>query len=143
MKIDQFLEGFTALHEEPGDIPTPILIPGDLDPHERHHHFTTYLDSELRLTGLGSAGGGWQIRLYDDEDEDDEGEVAYSIIDADVTELGPGLALIREHLVELGCPPGTLVQYDDREDRWDGERWHSGEPRSSEEDDQEPWRGKR
>lgn len=34
--IARFLDGFTALHEYPGDIATPILIPGDLDPHERH-----------------------------------------------------------------------------------------------------------
>ena len=141
MKIERFLEGFTALNEEPGDISTPILIPGDLDPHERHYRFTLHIDAELRLAGLGSAGGGWQIRLYDDEDDEDEGQVAFSIIDTDVTELEAGLALIRLHLTELGCPPGTLVQYDECEDRWDGERWHRGEARSSGEDDQEPWRG--
>lgn len=140
MKIDRFLDGFTALYEEPGDIATPILIPGNLDPHERHERFTQYVDAELRLTGLGSAGGGWQIRLYDPEDEEDEGEVAYSIIDTDVTELDAGLALIRSQLVELGCPAGTLVQYDEREDRWDGEIWHRGEARSSDEDHHTPWR---
>ena len=139
--IDRFLEGFAALNEYPGDISTPILIPGDLDPFERQDRFTPYIDAELRMTGLGSAGGGWQIRLYDEDDDEDEGEVAWSVIDADVTELDAGLALIRLHLVELGCPRGTLVQYDEREDRWDGERWHLGEARSCDEDDQEPWRG--
>lgn len=137
--IERFLEGFTALNEYPGDIATQILIPGDLDPHERHYHFTAYIDAELRLTGLGSAGGGWQIRDYLDAD-DDEGRVAYSMIDADVTNLETGCALIRAQLTELGCPPGTLLQYHDREDRWDGERWHLGEARSYDEDDQEPWR---
>jgi hypothetical protein len=141
--IERFLEGFTALNEYPGEIATPILIPGDLDPFERHDRFTRYLDAELRLTGLGSAGGGWQIRAYDEDDEEDEGKVVYSMIDADVTDLEAGMALIREHLVELGCPPGTLVQYDVREDRWDGERWHFGEARSCDDDDSEPWRDKR
>jgi len=140
MKIARFLEGFTALNEYPGDIATPILLPGDLDPHQRHDRFTRYIDAELRLTGLGSAGGGWQIRAYDDEDDDDEGEVEYSLIDADVTDLETGLDLIRNQLVELGCPPGTLVQYDEHEDRWDGERWHRGEERSSDDEDTEPWR---
>lgn len=139
--IDRFLEGFKALNEYPGDIPTPILIPGDLDPFERHDRFTRYIDAELRLTGLGSAGGGWQYREYDEEDDEDEGRVVYSMIDADVTELETGLALIRAQLVELGCPPGTLVQYDAREDRWDGAVWHRGEARSVDEDDAEPWRG--
>ena len=136
--IDRFLEGFTALHEYPGDIATPVLIPGNLDPHERHERFGLHLDAELRLTGLGSAGGGWQIQSLD---EKDEWQVDYSIIDADVTDLETGLALIRLHLAELGCPPGTLIQYDALEDRWDGERWHCGEARSSDEDDQSPWRG--
>jgi len=140
MKIDGFLEGFTALNEHPGDIAAPILIPGNLDPRERHERFTRYVDAELRLTGLGSAGGGWQIRSYDEDDEEDGGQVEYSIIDTDVTELETGLALIRDQLVELGCPPGTLVQYDVREDRWDGECWHRGEERSSDEDHQSPWR---
>jgi hypothetical protein len=136
--IDRFLKGFTALHEYPGDIATPILLPGNLDPHERHERFGVYLDAELRLTGLGSAGGGWQIQSLDEEDE---WQVEYSIIDADVTDLDAGLALIRLHLVELGCPAGTLIQYDAREDRWDGARWHRGEARSSDEDDQSPWQG--
>lgn len=135
--IDRFLEGFDALHEYPGDICTPILIPGDLDPFERHDRFGLHIDAELRLTGLGNAGGGWQVQSLDD---DDEWQVEFSVIDADVTELAAGLALIQLHLVELGCPPGTLVQYDDSEDRWDGERWHRGETRSSYEDDQSPWR---
>jgi len=139
--IDRFLDGFNALHEYPGDISTPILIPGDLDPFERHERFTLYIDAELRMSGLGSAGGGWQVREYDEADDEDDGRVLYSMIDADVTELETGLALIRDQLVELGCPPGTLVQYDAREDRWDGAEWHRGEHRSIDEDDAEPWRG--
>ncbi len=138
--IARFLEGFKALNEYPGDISTPILIPGDLDPFERHDRFTRYIDAELRLVGLGSAGGGWQIREYAEEDDEDEGRVIYSMIDADVTELDTGLALIRDQLVELGCPVGTLLQYGAREDRWDGAQWHRGEVRSIDEDDAEPWR---
>jgi hypothetical protein len=130
--IDRFLEGFTALHEYPGDIPTPILLPGDFDPFERHYRFTLYLDAELRMTGLGSAGGGGSLEGRDDDEE--EWRTEWSIIDADVTELEPGCALIRLHLAELGCPPGTLLQYGDFEDRWDGERWHLAEPRTIDED---------
>jgi hypothetical protein len=137
--IERFLQGFTALHEEPGDIHTPILLPGDFDPHERHERFGLYIDAELRMTGLGSAGGGWSISACEVDEDDPEAErewrVLYSIIDADVTELEAGRALIRLHLAELGCPPGTLLQYEDREDRWDGERWHLGDARSIYEDD--------
>lgn len=139
MKIDRFLQGFTALNEEPGDIYTPILLPGDFDPFERHARFTLHIDAELRLTGLGSAGGGTSISARDADDDDEDGwEVVYSIIDTDVTDLEPGLALIRLHLAELGCPPGTLVQHGELEDRWDGERWYLGEERSINEDDIDP-----
>ena len=139
MKIDRFLEGFTALHEEPGDIYTPILLPGDFDPFERQARFTQYIDAELRMTGLGSAGGGSAIQFLDEDDDEDEGgdrqwRVLYSIIDTDVTDLDAGRDLIRLQLAELGCPAGTLLQFDDREDRWDGERWHLAETRSIDED---------
>jgi hypothetical protein len=138
MKIDQFLVGFTALHEEPGDIYTPILLPGDFDPYERQARFTQYIDAELRMTGLGSAGGGSAIQFLDEDEDDERGDdqwrVLYSIIDTDVTDLDAGRALIRVQLAELGCPAGTLLQFDDREDRWDGERWHLAEVRSIDED---------
>ena len=144
MKIDPFLIGFTALHEEPGDIYTPILLPGDFDPFERHARFTQYIDAELRMTGLGSAGGGSAIQFRDDggddgdEDNDDHWHVLYSIIDTDVTDLDAGRELIRLNLTELGCPAGTLLQFDDHEDRWDGERWHLAEVRSIDEDSLDP-----
>jgi hypothetical protein len=139
MKIDSFLVGFTALHEEPGDIYTPILLPGDFDPFERQSRFTQYIDAELRMTGLGSAGGGSAIQFLDEDDNEDEDggdqwRVLYSIIDTDVTDLDAGRELIRMQLAELGCPAGTLLQFDDREDRWDGERWHLAETRSIDED---------
>jgi len=134
MKIDRFLVGFTALHEEPGDIYTPILLPGDFNPFERQARFTQYVDAELRMTGLGSAGGGSAIQFLDDADDDAEWRVLYSIIDADVTELDAGRALIRTQLAELGCPAGTLLQFGDHEDRWDGEHWHLAEARSIDED---------
>lgn len=140
MKIDRFLVGFTALHEEPGDIYTPILLPGDFDPFERQARFTQYIDAELRMTGLGSAGGGSAIQFRDGDEDDDDGaedgqwRILYSIIDTDVTDLDAGRELIRLQLAELGCPAGTLLQFDDREDRWDGERWHLAETRSIDED---------
>lgn len=136
--IDRSLAGFTTLHEEPGDIYTPILLPGDFSPHERAYRFTALIDAELRMAGLGSGGGGSAIQACDGDGDDDDGPpewyTLYSIIDLDVTELEAGRAMIREHLAELGCPPGTLVQFDEREDRWDGESWHLAEPRSIDEE---------
>lgn len=128
----RFLTGLDALLREPDSTEfVTIALPGDLDPHERHYQFTMHLDAELRLAGLGSAGGGSAISSLDD---DDEWRTAYSLIDADATDLEPARALMRLHLAELGCPAGTLIQYDGFEDRWDGEAWHLGEDRSFDED---------
>jgi hypothetical protein len=130
--IDRFLTGLDALLEEPADAEfVTIALPGDLDPHERHYRFTMHIDAELRFARLGSAGGGSAISALDD---DDEWRTAFSLIDADTTDLERGRALMRHELAELGAPPGTLIQYDDQEDRWDGEAWHLGEDRSFDED---------
>ena len=56
------------------------------------------------------------------------------MIDVEATDVAGARALLRLHLPELGCPPGTLIQYDDLEDRWDGERWQLGEARSIDEE---------
>ena len=130
--IERFLTGFDTLLDEPaGTEMVTIALPGDFDSFERHYQFTMHIDAELRFARLGSAGGGSAISALDD---DDEWRTAFSLIDADTTDLDQGRALMRRELAELGCPPGTLIQYLEQEDRWDGERWHLGEERSFDED---------
>jgi hypothetical protein len=112
-----------------------VVIPDDLDPLDRHYRFGIHLDAELRLAGLGgSSGGGTLYRNVDVEsDEEGEDEIVSTIVDIDTSDIDGARALIRLHLPELGAPAGTLIQYGDYEDRFDGERWHLGEPRSIEE----------
>ncbi len=130
--IERFLTGIEAMLREPENTQyVAVVFPGEVDPFERHDRYGFPLDAELRLAGLGTCGGGGSVESLND---DGEWETAYSILDMDLTDMDAGRALLHLHLPELGCPAGTLIQYVDQEDRWDGERWHLDEDRSFDED---------
>ena len=135
--IERFLEGLREKMEDPDDCSfMTVVIPGDIDPFERHYRFSVHIDAELRLAGLGcSVGGGTLYWVDDDDDAEDEAapEIACCILDVDATDVDGVRASLRLHLPELGAPVGTLVQYGDREDRFDGTRWHLNEARSIDE----------
>ncbi|MEI9850194.1 MAG: hypothetical protein WDN24_04150 [Sphingomonas sp.] len=135
MSLDRFLVGLDERMEDPlGTEEISVLLPEDIDPFERHDRYGAPLDAELRLARLGTAGGGTYLIEYDeDDDEDAPRKVAYCVLDTDATDVERARELLRLHLPELGCPPGTLVQYGGHEDRYDGLGWHLAEPRSIEE----------
>lgn len=122
--IDRFLDDrLRAKMEDPDDVEyMTVIVPGNLDPFDRHYRFSIHIDAELRLTGLGcSVGGG---TLMSEEDEDGESEILFCVCDVDATDVEGARALLRLHLPELGCPEGTLIQYGDAlEDRFDGNHW--------------------
>lgn len=132
--IEKFLAGLREKMEDPDDCTyMTVVVPGDLDPFDRHYRYGVHVDAELRLAGLGcSAGGG---TLYFDHDEADASEpaIACCILDVDAVDVDGARALLRLNLPELGAPAGTLVQWAEFEDRFDGDRWHLAEPRSIEE----------
>lgn len=131
--FEQFFAGIAQLSEDPDDVTCmTVVIPGDIDPWERHHRFSVYLDAELRLAQLGcSIGGG---TLFFERDEDDaRDEIAYCILDVDAVEVDPARELIRLHMPELGIPAGTLLQWNGREDRFDGSIWSLNLPQSLDE----------
>lgn len=137
--IERFLanlrEGLREKMEDPVDCTwMSIVIPGDIDPFERHYRYSIHLDAELRLAGLGCSEGGGTL-LLDPEDEDGEAEIAFCIMDVEATDIDGARALIRQHMPELGAPAGTLLQWEDLEDRFDGENWLLGQPRSLDEFD--------
>lgn len=104
--------------EDPDDtVFMTVVIPGDIDPFERHYRFSIHIDAELRIAGLGcSVGGG---TLYWDTQEDEAPEIAYAILDVDARDVDAVRALLRLHLPELGIPAGSLIQHAEREDRFD------------------------
>lgn len=134
--IERFVDdAFREKMRDPDDCAfMTVLIPGDISPEERHHRFTVHLDAELRLAGLGCSEGGGTL-YYDGEEEGDEPEICYCIMDVDATDVDSARALIRLHLPELGAPAGTMVQWDDFEDRFDGLDWELAQPRSLDEFD--------
>ncbi|MBB5711986.1 hypothetical protein [Sphingomonas xinjiangensis] len=114
--IERFLTGLAAKMQEPLDTQyMMIVLPEDLDPMERHLRYSVSLDAELRLAGLGCSEGGATM---------------LSEADVDATDIDRARALLRLHLPELGCLRGTLVQFDQLEDRWDGEHWLLAQPLS-------------
>ena len=130
MKIERFLEGLHEKMRDPDDVDyMSVIVPGDLDPFDRHHRFSIHIDAELRLAGLGcSVGGG---TMFSEEDEDGESEILFCVLDVDATDVDGARALLRLHLPELGCPEDTMIQYgEDLEDRYDGEDWLLAQPRT-------------
>ena len=133
--IERFLDGLRDKMKDPVDCTCmSIIIPGDIDPFERHYRYSVYLDAELRLAGMGCSEGGGTL-FCDSEDDDREPEICYCILDVDATDIDGARALIRQHMPELGIPAGTLLQWGDLEDRFDGECWQLALPRSLDEFD--------
>jgi hypothetical protein len=132
--IERFLDGLREKMEDPDHCAyMTVVIPGDLDPFQRHYRFSVHVDAELRLADLGcSVGGGTLYNEPDEDDPDATPEIACCILDVDAIDVDRVRALLRLHLPELGAPAGTLVQYGGREDRFDGALWHLNEPRSIE-----------
>lgn len=130
MKIERFLEGLQEKMRDPDDVDyMSVIVPGDLDPFDRHYRFSIHIDAELRLAGLGcSVGGG---TMFSEEDEDGESEILFCVLDVDATDVDGARTLLRLHLPELGCPEDTMIQYgEDLEDRYDGEDWILAQPRT-------------
>ena len=130
MKIERFLEGLHEKMRDPDDVDyMSVIVPGDLDPFDRHYRFSIHIDAELRLAGLGcSVGGG---TMFSEEDEDGESEILFCVLDVDATDVDGARTLLRLHLPELGCPEDTMIQYgEDLEDRYDGEDWLLAQPRT-------------
>jgi len=134
LRIERFLEGLREKMRDPDNAESmSVIVPGDLDPFDRHYRFSIHIDAELRLAGLGCSEGGGT--LFSDEDEDGESEILFCVLDVDATDVDGARALLRLHLPELGCPDGTLVQYgEDLEDRYDGKGWALAQPRTITED---------
>jgi hypothetical protein len=128
--IERFLDGLREKMKDPDDCTyMTVAVPGDIDPFERHYRFSVNIDAELRLAGLGCSVGGGTL-YWDAEDDGDEPEIAYNVLDVDAIDVDGVRELLRLHMPELGAPAGTVIQFGEREDRFDGERWHLDEPQS-------------
>jgi hypothetical protein len=133
--IERFSSGLAAMMADPDDYTCmTVIIPGDIDPFERLYRFSIHIDAELRLIGLGCSVGGGTL-FFDDEDESGKPEIAYCILDIDAVDVPKVRDLLRDHLPELGIPAGSLIQWNNREDRFDGQHWQLDQPQSLDEFD--------
>ena len=132
--IERFLHGLAEKMEDPDNCSfITVVIPGDIDPFERHFRSSVHLDTELRLANLGCGVGGGTLYYEPHEDSERDTEIAYCILDVDAVNVEGARSLLRTHLPELGAPEGTLVQFGEREDRFDGSIWRLDQPSSIEE----------
>lgn len=92
-----------------------IKIPGDLDPMDRGELFEDPLQEALDKERLGEITGGGS-QLADPNESGDE--IEFCGIDVDLYDAIIGLALLRNELVRLKAPPGTVLLYE-----LDGREW--------------------
>lgn len=92
-----------------------IKIPGDLDPMDRGELFEDPLQEALDKERLGEiTGGGSQLS----DPSESENSIEFCGIDVDLYDAVIGLALLRNELVRLKAPPGTMLLYE-----LDGREW--------------------
>lgn len=92
-----------------------IKIPGDLDPMDRGELFEDPLQEALDKERLGEiTGGGSQLS----EPSESGNSIEFCGIDVDLYDAVRGLALLRNDLVRLKAPPGTMLLYE-----LDGREW--------------------
>jgi hypothetical protein len=92
-----------------------IKIPGDLDPMDRGELFEDSLQEALDKERLGEiTGGGSQLS----EPSESGNSIEFCGIDVDLYDAVRGLALLRNELVRLKAPPGTMLLYE-----LDGREW--------------------
>lgn len=107
-----------------------VYLPQALEPDERVVRYEAPLDAELRLSGLGWVSGGGTLQSA--ERADGSREILHVGVDVDALDVDYVRELLRSHLPELGCPPGTILQYEERgralQDEYDGEAWALARP---------------
>jgi hypothetical protein len=92
-----------------------VKIPGDILPLERGELFEDPLTAVLEAKQLGTvSGGGTQLS---DVQADGWRQIVWCALDVELT-LPPeeGLRVLREELVRLNAPRGTVLEYE-----WEGE----------------------
>ena len=134
---DKFSFSYRTEDGEPGSSELIfVYVPESIGPIDRGDKYEDPLDDELRLRSLGSvSGAGTELG---EPREDGTRDILSCGIDVDATDVGAARALLREQLPILGCPAGTLLQYDEGDqalqDEYDGSDWRLAQPRPAGED---------
>lgn len=87
-----------------------IKIPDPVLPLERAEKYEDPLNRALQDAKLGEVSGGGS--MLSAPDAAGNRHIEWVGVDADVTELDPGLAVLKRELERLGAPPGTVLEYE-------------------------------
>lgn len=88
-----------------------IYLPEAIDSADRDEKYGDPLNIELQLAGVGAVTGGGVL------EEEASGRIIHAAIDVEAVDRTAARALLRAHLPDLGCPPGTRLEW------FDGKEW--------------------
>ncbi|HYX52908.1 MAG TPA: hypothetical protein VE783_05610 [Candidatus Limnocylindrales bacterium] len=91
-----------------------VIMPGDIDVEDRWNNFQDPLDEALTKADLGCVTGGGSA----DGGEDDLAE-PFSGVDVDLYDAAKGIEFLRQELVRLKAPPGTIMTYELEGREWE------------------------
>lgn len=102
-----------------------VYLPEPIDSAERDEKYGDPLNVELQLAGIGLVTGGGVLA------EEESGRIIHAAVDVETHDRAAARALLRAHLPDLGCPPGTRLEWHDGaewQDRFTGAGWREAEP---------------
>jgi len=86
-----------------------VKIPESLMPIARGEKYEDPIDVALRAEGMGEVtGGGSQLG---EPNPDGAATIEWVGVDVELNDLAIGLPLLKQTLMELGAPNGTMVEY--------------------------------
>lgn len=92
-----------------------VIMPGDMDVEDRWNKFQDPLDEALTNADLGCVTGGGSADVAEDNLE----EEAFSGVDVGLYDAAIGIDFLRQQLVRLQAPPGTLMIYELEGREWE------------------------
>ena len=121
-----------AAQEEDEESFAYVMVPRPLAPVERDRLLGDPLHEALVAAHLGEVtGGGSQLG---EEDAEGNQAIEYVVVDLELSDVEPALALVRTELERLHAPSGTELCYsvsgEKRRDGYDGQGWRLGQPRT-------------
>jgi hypothetical protein len=102
-----------------------VYLPEPIDTEERESKYRAPLTIELQLAGVGFVSGGGAL------EEEASGRIIHAAIDIEAHDRDAARALLRAHLPDLGCPPGTRLEWFDVtewQDLFTGAGWEEAQP---------------
>jgi hypothetical protein len=86
-----------------------VKIPEDIMPIARGEKYEDPLDAFLKEKGVGEVSGGGTMQSK--PDANGHKKILYVGVDVDLTNFEVGFPLLKNELIKLGVPLGTVLQY--------------------------------